>query len=409
MWQQIKNIYHLCWAIIANILYGFPAQKLYTIGITGTDGKTTTALLIDRILRDAGKKTACITTLGASINGKSHETGLHVTTPSSIGMQRFLRQAINEGCTHAVIEASSHALDQNRVFGIRFNVSVLTNITHEHLDYHKTMQNYLHAKLKLLRASEIAVINLDDPLHETIMRHVPTKRIITFSLKNEKADITPQKFHFETRLPGTFNRYNCLAAAAACRHAGISDEVMRSSLANFSTPKGRADIVYDKDFRVIIDFAVTPNAFEQILSESRKKTKGRLMHVFGMSGKRDRLKRPLVGAVSSRFADVIILTADDPRDEPVPAINQEIKRGIKGFASANPKNTAPESARKNLFEIDDRQEAIDFAIHIARPGDTVLLTGKAHEKSLAYPDGERPWDEYAAVESALEKMRSRKV
>ncbi|MEK7584173.1 MAG: UDP-N-acetylmuramoyl-L-alanyl-D-glutamate--2,6-diaminopimelate ligase [Patescibacteria group bacterium] len=407
MWQQLKNIYHLAWAIVANIAYGFPARELYCIGITGTDGKTTTALLIDKILSDAGKKTVVITTLGATIAGKPFETGLHVTTPSSIGIQRFLRAAVKAGCTHAVIEASSHALDQNRVRGIRFNVALLTNITHEHLDYHKTMARYTAAKLKLLRNAKTVIVNRDDSSYADVKMKLRNKKHLTYSLRNLEANFTLNAFPITTQLTGDFNLQNSLAAAATAVQAGIGKDAILKSIASFRRPKGRQDVVYDGLFRIVIDFAVTPNAFKQVLPEVRKDTSGRIIHVFGLSGKRDASKRPVMGGIAASFADVIILTADDPRNEAVEKIDQQIKKGIQNFTEQDAAHYHPlPGARKQLFEISDRTAAINFAVGLAEPGDTVLLTGKAHEKSLAMKGGEMPWDEYKAVKEALAKREA---
>ncbi|MBI4090419.1 MAG: UDP-N-acetylmuramoyl-L-alanyl-D-glutamate--2,6-diaminopimelate ligase [Candidatus Komeilibacteria bacterium] len=406
MWQQLKNIYHLFQAVAANQLYGFPSRKLFVIGVTGTDGKTTTASIIFSILRDSGKKTIKITTLGATINDKELATGLHVTTPSSFEIQRLFAVAVREGCTHAILEVSSHALDQNRVFGIRFAIGVLTNISHEHLDYHKTIENYTRAKTKLLQAADIAVINQDDPSYAVVADRLGPKKITTYAL-NAAADVTPFTFPFTTQLFGGFNRYNCLAAAAAAAAAGIDNDTILRSIASFKNPRGRQDIVYNKEFKVMIDFAVTPKAFESILSEIKKGLSGRLIHVFGLSGKRDSSKRPIMGDVASRYDDIIILTADDPRDEPVESINEEIIRGIHGFTRKDPAHhTLRPDDRMDLFEIPDRGQAIIYAISLAQPGDFVLLTGKGHEQSLAMKEGDVPWDEYKAVEEALAKRLS---
>ncbi|OGY88999.1 MAG: hypothetical protein A3B30_02820 [Candidatus Komeilibacteria bacterium RIFCSPLOWO2_01_FULL_52_15] len=401
MWQSIKNIYHLFQAFAANLRYGFPSKKLTVVGITGTDGKTTTAALISEILRRGGKKVVTITTLGATIGDQQLDTGLHTTTPSPFSIQRILRKAVSTGCTHAVIEVSSHALDQNRVWGIAFRVGILTNITHEHLDYHKTMERYTAAKTRLLKNSAACVLNVDDSSYKNVAPKI-ARKTITYALRGS-ADITPKSFPFSTGLPGAFNQYNCLAAATCCKELGIDGETICKALAHATNPKGRAETVYDKDFKVIIDFAVTPNAFSEILSYASKQKRGRLIHVFGLSGKRDTAKRPVMGRVAAQFDDVIILTTDDPRDESVSHINEEIKRGITGFSKGD---VAYPIEKKMIFEIADRKDAINFAIKNARAGDIVILTGKAHEQSLAVGTHEVPWDEYAAVRDALAR-RSR--
>ncbi len=400
MLQEIKNFYHLLQAALANIFFGFPGRKLTVIGITGTDGKTTTAHMLYRILRGAGKKAIVITTVGALIDDMPYELGLHVTTPSSFTIQKLLNMAARAGCTHAVIETTSHALDQHRVAGIHFKIGILTNISNEHLDYHKTFERYSQAKLILLKAAETAIINYDDKSYELLARTLRTKNVISYSAVNQKARYTPAKYPFNLRLLGSFNMMNALAAYAAADTLGISKQSIADSLESFTAPKGRQEIVYDKDFRVIVDFAHTPNALENILKATKETTKHRLIVLFGSAGKRDSQKRPDMGRAASHHANVIILTADDPRDENVTDINAMIAEGISGFTKLNPTVIAPQNS-KLLYDIPDRQEAINFAVSIAKPGDTLVLAGKGHEQSLAMADGEIQWDEKKAVEKAL--------
>jgi len=394
MWQRIKNIYHLGMAILANIFYWFPSRNLRVIGVTGTDGKTTTASLIYHILHAAGFNASMVSSVGAIISGRNYDIGFHVTTPSSFAVQRFIRRAVSSGSKFLVLETTSHALDQYRVFGIKFAVGVLTNVTHEHLDYHKTYENYVKTKAKLLKMSKIAIANKDDNSYKLISKlknqnsklQLKTQKFITYGMKNN-ADVNPTNFPFKTDLIGEFNKYNVLAAIAVCKALGIKNEAIKRGIKNFVPPLGREDIVYEKDFTVMIDFAHTPNAIDQILKSVRAFVKGKIIHVFGSAGERDVTKRPLMGKMSSKYADVIILTAEDPRKEPVEKIMAQIEFGI--------------NKKTKVLKITDRRKAIESAIKIAQKGDLVLITGKSHEKSMNYGQGEISWDEYGAVKNSL--------
>ena len=393
MWQKIKNIYHLIRAFGANIWFGFPWKRMIVIGITGTDGKTTTSSLIYHILNSAGKKAALVTSVSAVINEKAYDIGFHVTTPRIFALRSYIEKAKYLGVKYFVLETTSHALDQNRAFGIPFEVGVLTNVTHEHLDYHKTYENYLKAKVKLLQMSKAAIVNRDDESYSLISNFkFLAPKLVTYGMKNN-ADINPENFPFKTKLIGEFNRYNILAAISVCRTLGIEDKAIRKGIESFVAPKGRGDIVYKKDFTVMIDFAHTPNSIGQILNAIRPIVKNRIIHVFGSAGARDIMKRPLMGEMSSKYADVIILTAEDPRKEPVEKIMNEIGKGIQ--------NSKLKVKNGTLLMIADRKQAIVQAIQMAKKGDFVLITGKSHEKSMNYGHGEIAWDEYKVVQDAL--------
>lgn len=411
MWQDIKNIYHFFQAILALIVYGFPGRGVTIIGVTGTDGKTTTASLIYHILQTAGYKTALVSTVGAIINGKSSDLGFHITTPGRFAVQSYIKQAKKAGAKYIVLEVTSHALDQHRVFGIPFAVGVVTNITREHLDYHKTYERYVHAKAKLLRKAKIAILNKDDHSYQRLKKHElkKDKTIVTYGFKTDST-VNPHMFPFQTKLIGKFNRYNILAAIATLRAVNIPDEVIRKGIASFKPPIGRQEIVYNKNFMVIIDFAHTPNSFASILPEIKKITKKRLIHVFGTAGKRDAVKRPEMGKISARYADIMILTAEDPRNEPIEKINQEIMSGIHPssftiikYDTFKQTSEKIKDGKKYIVLIPDRKEALQFAIALANKGDIVITTGKSHEKSINYGKGEEPWSEYAVVTEALKK------
>ena len=346
--------------------------------MTGTDGKTTTSSLIYHILNEAGLKVAMITTIGAYLGDKAIDTGFHVTTPSSMALNKYISRAKKAGMQYLVLETTSHALDQNRVAGISFDIAVLTNITHEHLDYHKTYNKYLAAKLKLLKKAKVAVLN-------------------------------------------------SLAAIAVAKRLKIADQDIRRALLSFSAPIGRQEMLYNKNFSVMVDFAHTPQAFLQILSDLKRKTKARLIHVFGSAGERDSSKRPFMGKASSKYSDIIILTAEDPRHESVSKINKDIRSGVtkefkelvnsqellaisqqKNIIKANSHQPASTAKRgeliakgKLLFEIPDREEAIKFALSMAERGDFIVITGKGHEQSMNLGQGEVPWSDVKVVKKYL--------
>ena len=392
MWQRIKNIYHFFVAIFANIFFFFPARDMKVIAVTGTDGKTTTVNLIYHILKSSGAKASMISSISAVIDNRAYDTGFHVTTPASFSLQKFLRKARNKKSEYFVLEVTSHAIDQNRIVGIPIKVGVLTNVTNEHLDYHKTYDNYLETKIKLLKKAKICVVNSDDSSYMFLSKVKSQKtqgNWITYGL-SESADYNKNTFDIKgNTLLGEFNQYNVLASVAACKTLGITDESIKKALQTFREPIGRVDYVYQEDFSVMIDFAHTSNASEQILKALRPTVKGSLIHVFGSAGERDVLKRPFLGEISSEYCDIIILTAEDPRTEDVNAIIAEIEVGIK-------------KGKCEVIRIPDRKEAIQAAVQMAKKDDLVLITGKSQEGSMNYGKGEEPWDEYKMVQEALE-------
>jgi len=334
---------------LANVFYGFPTKNLKVIGVTGTDGKTTTVNMIYQILKAANKKVFMISTINSP--------GLHVTSPDPFVVQKLIKEAVTEGNKYLVLEVTSHALDQFRFWGIKFEVGVITNITHEHLDYHKTFENYKNTKLKLL--------------------------------KNSKIPIEYIKLKLKLKIPGEYNIENASAAVAVTTALGIDKELARKAVENFEGLTGRMEEVKNKrGLKIIIDFAHTPNGLEQALKALRGLTKGKLIAVFGSAGQRDEGKRPLMGQIARKLADYVVVTAEDPRGE-LEIINKQITQSAK--------------TGKNLFVIEDRQKAIDFAINkLAKKGDTVGIFGKGHEKSMNL-DGknEIPWSDKEAVEKVL--------
>lgn len=390
MIARIKGLYHWLEAWIAAMWFRFPSSKLMVIGVTGTDGKTTTTTLIYEILKANGLKVSMITSVHAVVGGVVYDTGFHVTNPRGWQVQKYLASAVRHGDTHFVLETTSHGLSQHRVDFVRFAVGVITNVTHEHLDWHKTFDAYLKAKMSLLQRARIAVINRDEAaLYNQASSMLKNKRVVTYGIRRD-ALVSPKSHPFISQLLGEFNRYNCLAAIAATEALDVPLKIAQKAIASFSGVKGRMEVVATRPFRVIIDFAHTPNAIEQALKTVRATSKHQLIHVFGSAALRDRTKRPLMGRASGRYADVIVITEEDYRTEDVNMIINEIASGIP--------------ADKFPVRLTDRDEAIGFALSQARPGDTVIITGKGHEKSLARGNKEYPWSDQEAVHKHLKRL-----
>ena len=383
MIRKIKNIGHRILAQVANLYNGYPSSRLKIIGVTGTDGKTTTASLIFHILRTAGLNTSLITTVGAQIGDRTYDTGFHTTTPSSFVLQKYIKKSASENCDFLVLEITSHGLDQGRAHGIKFIVSVLTNVTHEHLDYHKTYENYVRAKARLFNLSKTSILNMDDESYRVISPMISCDEVLSYSTKNKNADFNPDTIGVKFPKAFEFNIENFMAAVSVAKNLGVEDDKILLALKTFKFPAGRQEVVYDRGFRVIVDFAHTPNSFMRVLPALKEEAKGRLIHVFGSAGKRDHSKRPLMGEISAKHSDVMVLTAEDSRGENIEDINMRIKD------------------YEHIHEIQDRQKAIDFAVGIAKKGDIVVVTGKGHEQTMNLGRGEIPWSDQKAVEHAL--------
>jgi len=383
--RAINYFYHLPLAILANIFYGFPTRGLRVIGVTGTDGKTTTVNMIYQILKSAGKKVSMVSTINAVVGGKPIDTGFHVTSPDPFMIQKLARSAVDNGDEFLVLEVTSHALDQFRFWGIKFEVGVITNITHEHLDYHKTFEKYSATKLQFLKDVKYAVLN------KNLMTNVPRPedichgQIITFG-KNTSLNL---------KIPGKYNAENAEAALVVTNVLGIDQVVARRSVENFNGLAGRMEEVKNKKgIKIVIDFAHTPNGLKQVLQTLRSHLRGgKLISVIGCEGFRDVGKREMMGEIAQKLSDIVIVTSVDPRGQ-LHSINRQIATGAK---KAGAKDGV------NLFIIEDRQEAINFAINnLAKKGDIVGLFGKGHEKSINL-DGRKEisWSEEEAVEKAL--------
>jgi UDP-N-acetylmuramoyl-L-alanyl-D-glutamate--2,6-diaminopimelate ligase len=367
------------------------------IGITGTDGKTTTTHIIYHILKTTGRRVSMMSTVYARIGDKEYDTGLHMTTPDVWMVQKLLKQAADHGDEYFVMETTSHAFDQGRNTGIAYVVGVITNITHEHLDYHKTYEAYVKAKANLIKQATLTLINRDDDSYSSLAQYKNQGRLKTYALL-QKADYTldiAAKLHLD--LP-VYNNYNYLAGYSCCRELGLKEEEILGALTTFTLPKGRLEVAYSGRFAVIVDFAHTPHAITQVLTYLRQKTEGRIIHVFGAAGLRDATKRPLMGYNSAAFADIIVVTEEDYRTEDPVEIAQEVAEGIEknGVRKVEP-DKLNKDAKYGYTVIINREEAIAKAISIAKPGDVVVCTGKSHEKSLCRGVTEYEWDEFAIV------------
>lgn len=349
--------------ILASAWYGNPSRKLKIIGVTGTKGKTTTCFIIYHMLTKLGKKAGLVTSIAAKIGDREIDTGLHVTSPDVTSLHGLLNGMVDAGCEYAVIEVSSHGIDQKRIAGIKFDVGVLTNIAPEHLDYHKTFKEYKRVKMSFINSGRYKVISPSDTA----------------------LDI----------LPGKFNNLNVEAAIKALEFLGIDRESSIGTMDSFELPLGRLEEVKNPGgARIIVDFAHTPDSLEAVLSYLRKTTRGKLIAVFGCAGERDPGKRYKMGKISVGLADFSIFTAEDPRHENLLNILSKMARGARNAGGLD---------GKNFCRITERGEAISYALSMAKKGDTVAILGKGHERSMAFDGFEHPWSDYEIIENFLNK------
>lgn len=390
--QKIKNyVWHLPLAHMANLRYGFPSKRMKVIGVTGTDGKTTTANMVYQILKNAGKNVSLISTINAVIGDENIDTGFHITSPSPFDLQKYFKKAKKAQTEYLVLEVTSNALDQFRVLGVKFDIGVITNITHDHLDYHGTWENYFKAKAKLIRNSKVAVINRDEKHFEKLAK-IAKGKVVSFGL-HKNAAFNPFKFPLKLKIIGEYNLMNALAASAVAVNLDVPTKIIKDCLNNFQPLLGRMEEIENtKGIKIIVDFAHTPNALEQALKTLRTQTKGKLISVFGSASERDLYKRPLMGGISAQKADITILTAEDPRFEDVNKIMDEIAEGAISHGA---------KLGTNLFKEGDRAKAIKLAIKKAQKGDIVAIFGKGHERSMSYRGVEKPWSDQEAVRTSL--------
>lgn len=395
------------YALLCAAFYGYPAERLKIIAVTGTNGKTSTATLIRNILTQSGYKTALIGTINNDIDGKVYPS-LH-TTPDACELHRLLKVACDSGCEYVVMETSSHALCQKRLHGIRFKAAVFTNLSQDHLDYHRTMDDYYEAKISLFYNTELAIISADDHYGRRMIGEIGVKTV-TYSAHDLKADYTACDIvhrencttfamvgkgfikRINTTLPGDFSVKNIMAAVTTCVVIGIDADIAAKSVETSSTAQGRAERVPNSlGINVIIDYAHTPDGIENILKAVKATTKRRVSILFGCGGDRDRSKRPKMAEAAARNADFIILTSDNPRSERPCDIIKETEKGLLGYKTP-------------YVIIEDRRDAIFYALDNSQKGDVVILAGKGHEKTQILKNSVVPFDEREIVKE-YELMR----
>jgi UDP-N-acetylmuramoyl-L-alanyl-D-glutamate--2,6-diaminopimelate ligase len=419
--RQVLGWLHAGW-------YQHPSDNLVLIGVTGTDGKTTTTNLIHAILGAEGLTTGMISTVNARIGTESYDTGLHTTTPSSSNIQRYLAQMVASGASHAVLEATSHGLAQSRLAGCQFDVAVVTNVTHEHLDFHRNWDAYIEAKARLfknlvatrqrhskkIRVTPAAVLNGDDPKSLSYLSRIGVDRQIIYGVTSSLANVYAREISFDpdelrfqlitpvgdigirSSLVGLYNVSNILAAASVAVALGLSLDSIAEGTAQVHSIPGRMERIKEgQDFIAIVDFAHTPNAIRRALETAQAMVGegGDVIAVFGCAGQRDREKRYMMGLAAGELADYIVVTAEDPRTESLDTIMEETTRGLT--------NVGREEGR-DFWLVRDRGEAILKAVEMAKAGDIVIAFGKGHEQSMCFGETEYPWDDRRAMRLALD-------
>jgi UDP-N-acetylmuramoyl-L-alanyl-D-glutamate--2,6-diaminopimelate ligase len=406
--------YHRLEAAAAAVYRGFPARGLHVIGVTGTNGKTTTSSMIHRMLVDAGHPTALMTTVSSGVGNDIVASQVHMTTAGAPLLQKRIAEFRQQGAEWLVLETTSHALAQYRVWGIPYEIGVMTNVTHEHLDYHGTFERYLAAKLRLFRivakhGRRFGVYNADDPSAASWKAAVP--RAIGYGLR--QGDLVPHHVHMTAQrssyrvtfagttyditchIPGEFNVYNSLAVVAVGIELGLTKQQIEQGIAALKSVDGRMNTIDEgQPYAAVVDFAHTPDSFEKLLSDLRHNTAGKLVVLFGSAGRRDESKRAIQGEIAGKYADEIVLTEEDDRDVDGETILEQIAEGARRSGKVE---------FETMFKLLDRSEAIQFAVsRVKTADDTVVFLGKGHEKVIERADGEHPWDEAAEVRAAIQ-------
>ncbi|WP_238861144.1 UDP-N-acetylmuramoyl-L-alanyl-D-glutamate--2,6-diaminopimelate ligase [Clostridium sp. YIM B02569] len=397
-------------ALMGANYYDNPSSKMKIIGVTGTNGKTTTAFMIKHILEESNKKVGLIGTIANFIGDEKIHT--ERTTPESLELQELFSEMVDKGVEYCVMEVSSHSLALDRVYGIEFQVGIFTNLTRDHLDFHKTFENYYKAKFKLFERSRIKIVNVDDNYGRQVINDLNNLKcddIYSFSVKSisdfkafdEEMGSREIKFklnlkedeQFVLNIPGEYNIYNALGAIAACFKLGMPIKDIKSGIENVVV-LGRCERVakeYNLGYEIIIDYAHTPDGLENILKTAKAFTKGRLISVFGCGGDRDKVKRPEMGKISTDIADITIVTSDNPRSEEPLSIIKDIEAGID---------------KDNYFVIENRKEAIKKSIDIALDNDVIVIAGKGHETYQVLKDETIHFDEREIVKEILDNMNN---
>jgi len=424
--QRWLSLVHKIRAVVACLLYRFPARQIKVIGVTGTNGKTTVCHLITKVLEEAGFKVGMATTIDFQIGSKQWINKTKMTTLSPFALQRFIRKVVSQRCNYLIIETTSHAISQYRIWGIPYDVVVFTNLTHDHLDYHQNFQEYRETKGKLFQGLatslrkpntlKVTVVNRDDPNFSYFYDFDADLKLTYGILGGDcsaqnilyKADgvdfivVTSKgKVLVRLNLPGRFNIQNALAAVAVGLSQGIDLPTIRRGLEKVRGVAGRMEKINEgQNFVVLVDYAHTPDAFQKIYETLIPIKKGRLIHVFGACGDRDRSKRPIMGALAGRYADFVIITDEDPYTEDPRKIIEEVAKGVpQGWE----KKEKQKKEGVNFWKILDRAEAIDKALSLARENDIVLITGKGAEQAMVVGEKKIPWDDRKVVQRLLKE------
>lgn len=416
VFRAIEPTGHLIESMLVTTALGFPARKLRTIGVTGTNGKTTTTFFIQKMLHEAGIPTGLTSTVAYGVGDDLKLQMEHMTTTSAKVLQRRLKDFKKQGAEWVVIETSSHALAQHRVWGVPYEVAVMTNITHDHLDYHGTFENYREAKRKLFKMANkhglrYGVVNADDESAELFANTVENSttygiqqgdvRATNIQLTSTGSTYTAiagdDSYDITVNIAGEFNVSNSLAAVSVGRKLGLTKEQIEKGIAALESVEGRMNAINEGQvFKVLVDFASTPDGFEKFFESVRPLVKGKLVAVFGSAGRRDESKRAEQGRIAGKYADMVIATEEDDRDEDGAKILRQIAAGAIEVGKVE---------NESLFLEPNREEAIGLAFtKVSNPDDMVVLLGKGHEKTIERADGEHPWNESEVARAALQEL-----
>lgn len=440
LFKAVEPYGHWAEAVFFNSINGFPARNLKVIGVTGTNGKTSTSFIIHKMLTEAGYNAGLMTTVAYGVGKNIQPQTEHMTSVGVPELMRRLKKMKAEGADYLVLETTSHALAQHRVWGVPYSIAVMTNITHEHLDYHGTFEKYRDAKRMMFKQAnrnkkglQMGVINAEDPsaalfasdVTNPVLYGVNTGDLQAQNVKltsngvQYDVDVDGETLHIKSHLPGSFNVYNSLAAVAVGRAIGLTGTQIEQGIAALSGVEGRMTRIDEgQDFSVIVDYAHTPDSFEKLFKDLKPVVKGKLIVMFGSAGRRDEAKRYTQGHLAGKYADEIVITEEDDRDCDGIAIMEGILKGA---------TEAGKTKDKDVFLVHDRTDAIAFAVKRAKKGDTVLLLGKGHEKDILRngpkaaelrhlqqddhnPDRvvEFPWDEIGTAKKAVRNIIAKK-
>ncbi len=404
--KKVINIYHLGIAFLSALIYGFPSKKIKVIGVTGTNGKSTVISIACKILEKAGYKVAALTSITFKIGENEEENKLKMTMPGRFVINKFLSEAVKAKCDYAIIETTSEGVEQNRHKFIDFKTAVFTTLNPEHIESHGSFENYKRAKGKFFESvKDTHIINIDEHYAEYFLKF-KAQKIITYGITSEKAEIRAKNvsvnyegscfevngFKFDLKILCSFNIYNALAAIALAVSEGISLEDCQKAISEVKQIAGRMEKVIDQPFKVFVDYAFIPAALEKVY-EFVKPEKGKLIAVLGAcGGGRDKWKRPVLGGIADQYADLVIITNEDPYDENPQKIMDEVSVGVKN--------------KNKLKKIFDRREAIHEALLLAKEGDVVIITGKGCEPWICFEDGRKePWDDRQIVREEMTNIR----